>query len=162
MTKGVTLNCNDNGILTLEFANMQTMTSWLEPVSTFVEGKTTTCRIGHNFSIVEYNNYIQHVNKNGIEPINTMLKRHTNIKYIIGYVRGDVKTKKHELCHALFYVDKGYNEKMMNLWESLAPLTKRRIEDFLNRLGYPHNKHIDEFQAYYNTEKGNFFGFCVV
>lgn len=158
--KNVNICCKDD-IIMLEFNNLNVMSTCLEHVSTFVEGKTTTLRIGHNFSACELKEYLAQTKNNDkdkawLQELVTII--YPKSKYIIGYVSGDIKTKKHEICHALFHVDETYKKKMLVMWQSLDTLTKERIVDFLSRLGYPPEKHIDEFQAYFNTERDNFFG----
>lgn len=161
--KNVNICCKEDVIM-LEFNNLNVMSAYLEQVSTFVEGKTNSLRIGHNFSVCELKKYLTHVKKN--DESNVWLRELVTVvypmsKYIIGYVCGDIKTKQHEICHALFHIDETYKKQMVILWESLDMLTKEKVVEFLSRLGYPPEKHIDEFQAYYRTEKHNFFGICI-
>ena len=80
--------------------------------------------------------------------------------YIIVYKDGDVKTKQHELCHARFYMDEDYKQHIYKLWNSIKDTSQQNIIAMLLRMKYKNDMTtlIDEFQAYYYTEKPNFFG----
>lgn len=80
--------------------------------------------------------------------------------YVIVYKNGDRQTKLHELCHAKYYIDPSYKSSIHSLWNSLTDVSKKKVIDMLLRMKYANNMEIliDEFQAYYYTEKSNFFG----
>lgn len=82
------------------------------------------------------------------------------VDYVIVYKDGDKKTKHHELCHANFFLYDDYKNKVYELWNSLSKKSKYNITQMLLRMNYNNNQEtiIDEFQAYYYTEKPNFFG----
>jgi hypothetical protein len=83
-----------------------------------------------------------------------------NCDYIIVYKKGDKLTKEHELMHAKYYMDEKYKEKVKNIWKDMEDKNKDKVKKMLKKMGYPENEDIliDEFQAYYYTEKTNFFG----
>ena len=117
-------------------------------ISKIYEGTDTNSFIGFNFPMK-------------IVPINNSLYKYINlVDYIIVYKKGDKQTKMHELCHAKFYIDDNYKKSVYNLWNSIEKSSKKNIIDMLLRMKYKNDKNIliDEFQAYYHTEKSNFFG----
>ena len=79
-------------------------------------------------------------------------------EYIIIYKKGDIVTKKHEMQHAKYYIDKEYRESVKKLWDSFDIKYKSNVISMLKKMGYPEHVMLDEFQAYYYTEKTNFFG----
>jgi hypothetical protein len=81
-------------------------------------------------------------------------------KYVIAYKKGDILTKKHELQHARFHLDINYRQQVESLWNSLSHSFQKRVIRQLRNMKYPNDPQIllDEFQAYYFTEKPNFFG----
>jgi len=84
-----------------------------------------------------------------------------NCSYVIVYKKGDKLTKEHELMHAKYYMDNNYKEKVKKMWEDMDGKNKEKVKKMLKKMGYPEDKEdilIDEFQAYYYTEKSNFFG----
>jgi hypothetical protein len=80
--------------------------------------------------------------------------------YVISYKEGDVLTKKHELQHAKYFIDKTFSNTVKVLWESFPSSYQKRVTEMLLKMGYPNDTNIllDEFQAYYFTEKPFFFG----
>ena len=91
-------------------------------------------------------------------PSHPLLKY--NAKYVIAYQKGDIVTKKHEMCHAAFYLDPDYRKKIETMWTSFSKTYQKKVYQMLQKMKYPNNPQIllDEFQAYYFTEKSNFFG----
>ena len=81
-------------------------------------------------------------------------------EYLVVYPKKDIQTKRHELLHAKYAMDQTYRKKIHTLWESLLPDDKDRIQTVLCKLHYPDDPEIqlDEFQAYYYTERPSFFG----
>lgn len=79
-------------------------------------------------------------------------------EYIIVYKKGDIVTKKHEMQHAKYYIDSEYRESIKKMWESFDSKYKSNVISMLGKMGYPDHVILDEFQAYYYTEKTNFFG----
>jgi hypothetical protein len=91
-------------------------------------------------------------------PTHSLLKY--KAKYVIAYKKGDIVTKKHELQHAKFYLDEAYRNQVITLWNSFSTSFQQKITGCLQKMKYPDNPRIllDEFQAYYFTEKPHFFG----
>jgi hypothetical protein len=98
----------------------------------------------------------------------TMVKTHNpkspllkyKAEYIIAYKKGDIQAKRHELQHARFYLDKDYQQEVRQLWNSFSASFQQSVTTLLQKMKYPNDPHIllDEFQAYYFTEKPHFFG----
>lgn len=103
-------------------------------------------RIGFNFPM------------NIVEKSNSLRKYEAD--YIIVYKKGDILTKKHELRHAMYFLDKDYRLSVQTLWDSLSSSSQSSILAMLLKMKYPNDMTIllDEFQAYYYTEKKGFFG----
>jgi hypothetical protein len=115
------------------------------------EGKISG-RYGMNFPI----SIIKKTNNSNI--IKKILKLNELAEYVIVYKKGDYKTKLHELQHAKYYLDAKFREDVKKLWDSLQGKYKSNIIYMLKKMGYPDHVLLDEFQAYYYTEKENFFG----
>ena len=81
-------------------------------------------------------------------------------EYVISYKDGDVLTKKHELQHAKYFIDQTFSREVKELWDSFPSSYQKGVIGMLLRMGYPNEANIllDEFQAYYFTEKPFFFG----
>jgi hypothetical protein len=90
----------------------------------------------------------------------TQIKKYESVKYVIVYKKGDKLTKEHELMHAKYYMDEKYKDKIKKMWKDMEDKNKDKVKKMLKKMGYPDNEDIlmDEFQAYYYTEKANFFG----
>jgi hypothetical protein len=84
-----------------------------------------------------------------------------NPRYIIALIAGDHHTKRHEFQHARYHLDASYRESVQALWSNLGEKKRDQITSFLKKLGYSDQVLIDEFQAYYMTEKKNFFGMVI-
>jgi hypothetical protein len=79
-------------------------------------------------------------------------------QYLIAYKKGDIITKKHEMQHAKYYIDSEYRDSVKKMWDSFDNKYKSNVISMLGKMGYPDHVMLDEFQAYYYTEKTNFFG----
>lgn len=90
-------------------------------------------------------------------PLRTYLQQ---VDYLIVYPKTDLQTKKHELLHALYAMNPSYRQQVRDRWNSLPHQDQERVRHTLLRLGYPDRPDLllDEFQAYYYTEKRSFFG----
>jgi hypothetical protein len=57
-------------------------------------------------------------------------------------------------------MDPVFQQEVKELWGSFSPSFQERVTQQLIKMNYPNNPDIllDEFQAYYFTEKPNFFG----
>lgn len=82
------------------------------------------------------------------------------LQYLVVYPKADPQTRRHELLHARYHLDPAYRRHVQALWDSLTPQQQDRVRKTLRALQYPDNNAIflDEFQAYYYTEKPRFFG----
>jgi hypothetical protein len=138
------------GVLILQFSNRDEMNVLLDPISDLVDGKLAIPRQGHNFPV-------SHVNKSH-SVLYKLIKGDSKIQYIVAYLNGDVKTFQHEFAHAKFFLDPKYKKEMEDFFFSFDDKTRDSITSFLTKLGYEERVWIDEFQAYYTTEKPSFFG----
>jgi len=79
--------------------------------------------------------------------------------YVIVYKKGDIATKRHEIQHAKYDMDPTFQRDVQTLWDSLSTQMQEKVRSTLQRMNYPdrHPFLLDEFQAYYFTEKKNFF-----
>jgi hypothetical protein len=94
--------------------------------------------------------------------------------YVIVYKKGDIATKRHEVQHAKYDMDPVYKKDVQTLWDSFSTEMQEKVRSTLRRMNYPvdpmserpsvlserpsvHSLLLDEFQAYYFTEKKNFF-----
>jgi tartrate dehydratase beta subunit/fumarate hydratase class I family protein len=87
----------------------------------------------------------------------------TKADYVIVYCKNDIQTKKHELLHAKYAMDPTYRTHVAQIWATLTNHEQERIRYVLQQLKYPDDPviQLDEFQAYYYTEKPSFFGVSV-
>ena len=104
-------------------------------------------RIGFNFPM------------NILQQIGSPLTKY-EADYVITYQINDIITKRHELQHAKYNMDIEYQKKVKRLWKSFSTSYQNSVLQKLRNMNYPNNPHIlmDEFQAYYFTEKKGFFG----
>lgn len=119
----------------------------IESLADEYEGKIPN-RIGVNFPL---------------QPHHPMHKKYIskyNVSYLVMYKKGDAQTKHHELQHARYHLDQTFRTQVKTLWNSFDKKSKDNVLMMLKKMGYPSNMDIllDEFQAYYFTEKPNFFG----
>jgi hypothetical protein len=77
-------------------------------------------------------------------------------RYVIIYKKSDRLTKLHELQHARYYLDEGFRQEVQTLWDNIHPRSQKQILELLKRMGYPDHVLLDEFQAYYHTERSLF------
>ncbi len=135
-------------ILHIIYKNITNIPNDIISISNKYEGNIKT-RIGFNIPM----SFIKKIDPKHIYT-------HYNVDYIIVYKKGDILTKNHELQHAKFHMDKQYREQVYSLWNSLTITYKNNVIKLLKKMNYPNNEDIliDEFQAYYFTEKKNFFG----
>lgn len=121
-------------------------------IADIYEGKIPD-RIGINFPMNVVDKYTGY----------SKLKEYNKDKceYVIVYKKGDKLTKNHELMHAKYYMDDKYKENVKKMWVNMDSKNKENVKKMLKKMGYPEDNEeilIDEFQAYYYTEKPNFFG----
>ena len=124
------------------------MNETLDAISNEYEGRSMTNRIGHNFP------------SSFIPKDHILFPFKDKSRYVLGIT--SQASLPHELLHAKFFMDKSYHDEQCTEWKSYKQETRDKITAFLKRLGYPDSVIIDEYQAYKNTEKENFFGFKLV
>jgi hypothetical protein len=74
--------------------------------------------------------------------------------YVIGALKKDKNTIKHEIAHALFYLNPEYEREMMQVTEYFHENFNRehgKLAKQLKKIGYGDNVIWDEFQAYLST-----------
>lgn len=120
-------------------------------------------RIGINFPMSFFEGICKDckdIKKNIVFKSCEIMKYKDSTKYVVVYKKGDKITKDHELLHAKYYIDENYKKKIQLIWENMNKENKKKVVNMLKKMGYPEKEEImiDEFQAYYYTEKPNFFG----
>jgi hypothetical protein len=129
----------------------------LEKIADDYEGKISG-RYGMNFPISIIHKSKYNCNSNIIKQILKYTESVESADYVIVYKKGDYQTKMHELQHAKYYLDAKFRQNVKQLWDSLQDKYKSNVIFMLKKMGYPDHVLLDEFQAYYYTEKENFFG----
>jgi hypothetical protein len=99
--------------------------------------------------IDDYNEYDQ-VIESIHNHINSRIKKE-NHYYLIAS-DNNVETIDHEVCHALFYLDKEYKKKTKTILKLLKKNVRKKAEKALKNLGYCQFVMNDELQAYLSTE----------
>jgi hypothetical protein len=72
--------------------------------------------------------------------------------YLIGSGSNDKPTIRHEICHALFFLDKNYKQSTTEIVKLLLPSLYKKITKLLTTLGYTKQVFVDELQAYLSTD----------
>lgn len=73
--------------------------------------------------------------------------------YVIGTEENNINAIKHEIAHAMFYLNDDYRTQATKIIDNLPELAKHKLEHFLSNVGY-HKKHfLDEMQAYVLCDK---------
>lgn len=85
-----------------------------------------------------------------LQKISTVFTK--NKSYIIGVKTLNDTTFKHELCHAFYYSNSEYKEKMDKITESINKNDYKKMKNCLLSLGYNKKVINDEIQAYMATE----------
>jgi hypothetical protein len=77
---------------------------------------------------------------------------HINYKLKDGYIIGvdslDSETMRHEICHALYYLNDEYKDKVKKLISDINPHDFFKMRDNLISIGYSSEVITDEIQAY--------------
>lgn len=68
--------------------------------------------------------------------------------YVVAFCAGDEETIKHEIAHALFYLDPKYKQAMLKLNKALPAELAAALTTAFNLMGYRESVHQDEMQAY--------------
>lgn len=140
----------------LHVAYTKDIPEYLLKIADIYEGKMDN-RIGLNFPMDIVMKYIKTISTKEL----ILEKYISSVKYVIVYKKGDKGTKQHELMHAKYYMDIEYRKSIEDKWSKMSEKSKKKVIDMLKRMGYDVENMsivIDEFQAYYYTEKDNFFG----
>jgi hypothetical protein len=71
--------------------------------------------------------------------------------YLIGILKGDINTMKHEIAHALYNTRSFYANTMNELYWKLPKKCKKHLEINFKQMGYHKSVWEDEAQAYLST-----------
>lgn len=74
-----------------------------------------------------------------------------NHYYLIGS-DDNKKTIEHEICHALYFLNKSYKKNADAILKKLIPSARKKATGVLLELGYDKSVIDDELQAYFSTE----------
>jgi len=155
-----------SGVLCCEFATTEQMTEYLDGFSTEKEGRTALPRVGHNFEIEFMRRRVGRrcwvgsgrCGEKEFAFYEYVCHHFPETEYVIGWKRGDDLTRRHELQHARFALDAEFRRETERMWVGLSVKQRDLITEFLLRCGYPLEVHLDEFQAYFHTERDGVFG----
>lgn len=164
-------------VLCCEFATTEQMTEYLDGFSTEKEGRTALPRVGHNFEMEFMRRRVRRGCGSGsggwsgrcgigsgrcgekeVAFYEYISHHFPETEYVIGWKRGDDLTRRHELQHARFALDAEFRKETEKRWNGLSVKQREMITEFLLRCGYPLEVHLDEFQAYFHTERDGVFG----
>lgn len=88
------------------------------------------------------------------------LEKYANVAdFIVAYKNEDELSKNHQRQHAKYFTDSTFRETVKELWDSFTDEYRADVKEKLNKsdLSDDDESLIDEFQAFYFTEKPNFF-----
>jgi hypothetical protein len=148
----------DNNILHVIYDKK--IPKFLIDIADMYEGKMND-RIGINFPFDIAEKWRKCCKEEVKEVKEFFMRCGKEVKYVIVYKKGDKDTKAHELMHAKYYIDDKYRESIAYMWKNMTDSCKKRVICMLKKMGYNTDDIsivIDEFQAYFYTEKSNFFG----
>jgi hypothetical protein len=94
----------------------------------------------------EYDRVIEDIHNH----INSKIKKE-NHYYLIAS-DNNIETIDHEVCHALFYLDKEYKKKTKTILKLLKKNVRKKAEKALKNLGYCQFVMDDELQAYLSVD----------
>ncbi len=72
----------------------------------------------------------------------------SNTGYVIGCGNTEGETFKHEVCHAMYHLNKDYKKQMDNLTKGLPKKYYNTFKDNILKMGYAQKVIDDEIQAY--------------
>ena len=72
--------------------------------------------------------------------------------YLIGVDKEDSKTMEHEICHGLYYTNRAYKKKTLEMVRAIPDKISKRMRDILSGMGYCKEVLNDEIQAYLSVE----------
>jgi len=147
-------------MLAIEFKNRQTIKLYVGRLHEWYETNPLNGELfGINCPIETYNKWLT-INKISLsdrEKIIDKIIQKNNPAYIVGYEKGDINTKLHEIAHYIYYSDDNYRNIVLSEWNKLDTNTLQYITRQLKLLGYSDKNIIDEFQAYI-IENPRYFG----
>jgi len=163
--------CIFENSIALEFSDSALMHLYLDDISTYCDRIRKPNRIGHNFSLATFWEFIGYLKgrqipeKEHIVHLKELLQYKNNVQYVVGYVQGDIMTKRHELRHAKFHTNIMYRSYVYELWDKMNESQKHQIIEYFqnknNRQYRFMNDIISAFQASYFTYGPHFAGFFV-
>ena len=71
--------------------------------------------------------------------------------YVIGVIKGDTDTIRHELAHALYYLDEGYKTRVAKVISDIPPREMANLWRVMRELNYHDSVIVDEIQAWLST-----------
>jgi hypothetical protein len=72
--------------------------------------------------------------------------------YLIGSEGNNKITKRHEVAHALYHLNKDYKNKVDKIIKRITPNLYKNIEEYLLHIGYTKKVIVDEINAYFSTD----------
>lgn len=75
--------------------------------------------------------------------------------YVIGVIQGDTDTIRHELAHALYYLDEGYKTRVAKVIGDIPPRAMGNLWRVMRELNYHDPVIVDEIQARLSTSSHN-------
>lgn len=162
------INCCifENSIV-LEFSDYQLMNLYLDDISTYRERVRRPNRVGHNFSLATFWEFIGYLKgrhipeKEHVVHLKELLQYKNNAQYVVGYVEGDLITKRHELTHARFHTNIMYRSYVYELWDRMHENEKQRITEHFQNQYRCIDDIVNAFQASYFTYGPRFAGFYI-
>lgn len=111
------------------------------------------CSIG----LPDYNVYDE-VMENIIDAIEDKKHILTNGKYyLIGALKGNERTVRHEVAHGMYYINKSYKKEMLELVNNLSLKFRDDFYKALKSVGYTDQVLPDEAQAFLSTGWRDYF-----
>jgi len=101
-----------------------------------------------SLNFTDWNNDYDKVMEDIHSEIKRGSKKASQPYYVIGCEPRDTETIKHELCHAVYYLDQEYRAKVNELINSLHRNLFASFREHLLNIGYSKNVIIDEINAY--------------
>ena len=140
-------------VVVFQFADKNALNAALERPCSFYEGsKMRHGMLGVNFPRGTYMQWLEAVHKHSLSAIeqrvSKIVREDRSIRYVVGYVAGDASTRLHEMAHAFYALDEGYQKRVEALWSSLPDNLCTLLRKEMLARGYTEDHCVDEFQAY--------------
>ncbi len=97
-------------------------------------------------------NSYDHIMKDIVEIIHNHLNSSEAPFYLLGVNDLDSSIMEHEIAHGIFYTNKEYQEKTIEIYNNLPNIIKDEMRSILLKIGYCDDVIIDEIQAYMSCE----------